>query len=666
MSENHPEISETKEIDTAGVRKSPILTSGNERFVETYTTGDFLDPKEYEREVDEIFKKRSQAYAEFEKNAILPDEKSLRTWNRERDKPRQVSKTGGSLIEKIDSNPEGKSIFAVELSRIVSLATSTLADNKIEELKKLAKKFDISYFYELPAQIDQFLLSGTQSIKIGGVPLRDFVNDPNLPLASIYRTAVEAYLVRYNMSHTKVLEEDQTPLTISYPNLTKEFIENATGQIAGLYYFTPEFFELLSRQFLPQQSSAEKEIIAKARGMIKKMSSVKQNIYNTILNPASTEFSPLKATLEEYLSKEDIRIKTLAILYLGLNTADKISTAYSNAKELAQDNNENSAFYTKLAATIRDLVEETPSTVNILTKDDLVSLLDTSISLDDSTVPAPEDLNIQTTVISQKALRPEYSIDPQNIDWKNLIPPTSAEIEFSQGGPSKFTIVLHYQNENGEILNLPVWFDTKKGDFDWSFMEAPDDPNMKDMRNTALLAAQAILSDVQKQAEAEYRQRQREREARTQTQQPSQGRKIRSDEPYIPREREERPERPRPLTPIQEVQEGQFTLPIRETVRKYILQPEDEGIRRMMEGISEENQTRIIEGINRFNERGTGKFKPLLTIEHDGKPVWELRVGDFRALVTRADPTSEATSNKRDRFVIYRIDDRKDIFKKKS
>lgn len=465
------------------------------------------------------------------------------------------------------------------------------------------------------------------------------------------------------------MKKIKPPLTIAYPNFTKETIESATGQTNAFLNTTPERFELILRKFFPQLSqlsSTEKEIIEKAREMVKRISKIKPNIYSTILNPTSPEFPLLKDEVERYLSEEDIYIKTLVIKYLGLDTAENIAYGYRRAKELTQNNNENSAFYARLTNSIREHIEEIPSAMNVLTKDDLPSLIDAEISLDNVDIPTLEDLRKQSMPLSQKPLRPVYSIDPQSINWKNLVPPTWARFGFYNGGTRKFIVGLYYQNEDGESLYLPIWCDTRKGEFDWGFMEAPDDPEMKDMRDAALLATQSILTDVQRRIDAEHQERQREREARMQIQRPAQGRKVRSGEQYVPRQKEERQERPMPPTPIQEILEGQFILPVRKGVKRYISLPEEEGIRSMMEGFSEENQNRIIAGINRFNERGTGKFKPLEVIEHDGKPAWELRVGDFRALVTRADPTSEDASNKRDAFTIYKIDDRKNIFKKKS
>ena len=647
-------------MENRELEKHRSLRSLDEQFTYEYSLRDYI-----QNEYDEEWK---QIQGELKLPEVqLPDKKSYNQW-RKIPEPIQIQSALFALEAQTEESPEGKTVAAEYFRIALYTARHLLLSKTLEQRKKIAEQYGLAFLSESDIQLVQFAEFGDINVKIKGISIKDAVNNPNLPAPSAYGFFMGALDVDKNVDiDGTVLDENETPLTIKYPNVTKKAIHSAATIITSMANMNEEGFDIYVRLFLNNlpPPGIERDLILTARETVKRIARIKQNIHETIFNPSSPDFASLKNIVEKYLSEGDNGMQARAILHLGINNYDEISHSYRKAKELAQLNDENSSFYESLADKIRVFSEEVPTPKALLTKDDLPSLIDADISLDNADIPTLEDLRKQALPLSQKPLKPEYSIDPQDIDWKNLIPPTSVGIIFL-GTPNKFGMIIHYQSEDGEVLDIPISFDTKKGQFNWRFMEAPDDPDMQDMKDAVLLAAKSILLDVQQQTEAEYQQKQEDKQARMQPQQPAQGRKVRSEEPYVPREKEPRAQRSRPLTPIQEVLEGQFTLPVREKVKKYISLPEEENIRSMMEGVSAENQNRIIAGINRFNEKGTGKFKPLEVIRHDGKPVWELRVGNFRALVTRADPTADDATNRRDTFGIYEIGERKNIFKKKS
>lgn len=651
------------------VQRPSILLKGTDIPRQSYSLGDYLDPEELETEYKRLSKELQNASDNLYRYATIPDHKSQAEWDTLQEKPEQLTNAFLSLHQRIEDSPQGQTANGINLTSVLFTACALLTYKALEQQKKFAEKHDFLYFFEPWHQFRKFLFTGNVHIKLGDASILDMVNDSNLAPSSVFKFAMEAYFVRNRKTHTKILAENQTPLTIAYPNLTKQHIQLASGEAMALVNTGSRDLDLLFREFFQETfQGTDKEIAQAAKEVVKRTLSLRAKILHTILDPNSSEFPPLKEMVEKYLEDES-EIRSIAILRLGLNNYNAISYVYRATRELARFNDDNSLFYTRLSSAIRDFMEEFPS-ITILTKDDLPSIIDINYNSKNPVSPSSEDLRKIVGLIFQNSSKREYAVGPEKINWGDLVSPTSVRVEFLKNTPSKFMVLLHYQNKEGDVLDLPLLFDTKKGELDWGFLESPKDQEMEALGEALLLVTQSILLNIQQQAESEYQQRQNERQTQIQAPQAT-TRQSRPKELYVPRKKATREKRPIPLTPLQEILQSEIPFPIQpeqQGIKNQIVSPQNEDLEKMMKNFSSGDIALVIKGIEGYNQRAVGQFKMLRLPGKQGQNLFTLRVncgtgGDIRVLLQESTTTTDSPNLRT--FEILDIDYRKNIYRRR-
>lgn len=604
--------------------------------------------------------------------SIVYDEKSQRQWERFLDRGRQFDGAMKGIKETLQPKDTGKNTDNKQKGLLYNLAHTAhllLQSNILEQQEEVIQKQGLILSTE-EKTLRRLVGIGEIHVKIAGVSIRDLMNNRKVSPASAYRFFAELYTVMNNpeIEKTKVFEENSSPLTINYPNLTRATIYNAALLALSINTIDEDFFDEMVFNFLQNKiDSSQKNIIATAKRLIQQASDLKDKMFFTVFDPESPDFPSLKGLVEKHLLKEDIEEQALAMIALGIDDNRSAIYAYRKAQGLSGEDNPNSAFYKNLARCIGNVMEYC-SSETIPTKDNLFYLINPDVIIDDKERPAFEDLKRMADSIFQKYSKQEYETEPEKIDWKNHVVPTNVDMLFPRGNSQIFIIALTYKNEEGEELSLKLFFDPKRKQFDWYARESPDDPEMQTIRQTMFLAAYSILKDAQKQAGALYQERQSAKSAEMKPSlQPTAPIKI-PQTSWAPRQKAIKRRWPESLDQIGKGVDIKFIVPIRETqqkVKKHIAIPDDENaLRDMMEGITPTNQNMIIEAIKEFNNRNIGEFKPLKKVQHQGSKSWELKASDFRVLVI------EVLSQKGDReekgtktFEIYRISHRKDTFR---
>lgn len=624
---------------------------------------------EKNREEEQLQKKREKAYENFWRLAELrlPNvelQSFKKEWAEQVEKTKAPFMAASSIQNEVLRNPDEETVFEKSLIFIIYGAKSVLLSRTQAELGKIVQKYDLQDAYEEVLQLDQFEVGGAASIKIDGVSLNNLIDKDNLSPASVYRFSVNAQLAVLKDAHKKILDENKTALAELYPTITVGKIKLAIGAVVSAMDFDLEHFESFIKAYLPKATDEEIKLIDMARTMIIKASKFRQRIFNTVISPASHDFSALKDEVENYLTYEDYDARGIAIMKLGLNTPPKIIIAYRKARELAQKDK----FYAALANEIKDLIDNISQTVSILTKENAVSIME-SDKYNPDIPPSFEELRKLTLSIEEKSPKKDYyEFNPQAIiDWGNLVPPTAVGLLFPQGVHGKFRIGLHYQNLQGGILNLVVSFDTKKGKFDWPFAESPDDPEMKDVKNTIFVATRFLLLEIEKQNASELQERQKAKAPKPQSSPTTSSSitKPKPEIPYVRGGREEKPEKPKLLTPIQAVLRSTIIIPEKIKAKSNIVLPSEDNLQDMMVGISPKNKKMISGKIYDFNQKGIGIFKAIPPAMYQGKPVHELVSGKFRVLVTEAQNGNGDKINGIRKFEIFRISPRGKTYTRK-
>lgn len=637
-----------------------------------------LDKSQYDKELSAILEVVSKANQTLSNVIGFNDEKSYIAWHKLNEGQQQISKAYGSLHQRIESSPQGETLHAGNLDFIFLAGEEFLLAKNLERQRQLAKRNDFYDFFEQYAKPFEFGITGNLSIKIDGLSMQDLLDNPNVSPSKAYRFFIEAAANFGKLDfllYEKVLGENrEDELLARYPTMAKERIQQLGGEIVALVEMTasPYTVNFLLGALHIQPQGSEKEIVSTAEKIIKRISRIREAILNTLFDPSSAGFQDLKETVTEYLKGKDDVTRVYSI-HLLLLTSDNLAEGFRLAQSLSKNANANAPFYEFLATSIRKHVEERGSSFGsrvLPTREDLVMVTDEDKNSEPRPVPTLEQLGRINTLTIQKSSRRDYVIDPDAIEWQNLISPTQISFSFFEGGSRKFGITFDYENEEGESLSLDFDFDTMKEYFDWSFMEDPDDLEMKPMKDAVSLVTKSILLDVQRQAESQWQEKQRQRTAKIQPSAPT-AKSGGSKAPWTPRIKEQRQERPRPLTPIQEILQSEFSFPIQpeqQRIKNQIRISENEDLDKMMGNLSEEDRRLLIKGIEGYNQRGVGQFKRLRFSGEEREPLFTLRVncgtgGGIRVLMHEL-PSSTEENNTRT-FRIVDIDYRKNIYRRR-
>lgn len=647
----------------------PLLRMGSDPSSSRSREEDFFDPKKRELETDEIFQQMEEA-ADFLQRTLSPEEKQ--EWHRVNSEAIQIVDSVNTLRDRIGKKSGGAdNLFIINLQNIINATASIIYYNYAQRVRRIAKAHENTGQLQTLMQFSHFVGDLDVSLKVGGTSMLDILNSQKLPANAFYRSSVEAGIAVGNTSaFNNILQENQNPLTSMYPNETKYYIQRAITFFVAIADTSPELLESLIKFYIPNPVGKEQTVLKTARRIIEQASKTKKKILSTLLDPNSLEYEALRNTIMFYFSKKDRKTKTISMYTLGLNSIHTTSLAYRKAREVALQDNEHSPFYAFLARSIREYLEEIPEEVGILTNDDLPLFIDPERSIQEKSAPTLEDLRKLANAIFQKTSQRAWVINTEPIDWKILFPPTSVNAVFPKGHSRIFNISLSYENEQGEALSLDLEFDTAKNVFDWKpFLESPDDPEMKDMKNAVISSVRSILLEVEKQVDSEYQEQQRIKAVRALPLEPNvHTAKLTPKEEYVPRQKKERQKRQKLLTPLQEVLQNEISLPTEQVVKNQIVIPDMQVLGKKMGRLSPEDTLLVVNGIEEYNQRGVGQFKRLRFSGEERKPLFTLRVncgagGGIRVLMHEIpNPTEE--SNLR-AFEIVDIDYRKNIYRKR-
>lgn len=544
---------------------------------------------------------------------------------------------------------------------IFSAAKSLLHYQNIEERKKLAKQHNLLDSYEPLAQYQHFDDSGIVLCKIDELSIMDMVSNKKLPAGALFSSFIDSLSEDTSTSETKPAYQD--PLTNLYPKTAENIYmkaELATISVFLMSRMNPQFFE--RRDLIQGNQKIAREIIDKTKQITGGARHHIENTHNTLLDPRSSDFIALKKQVEMWLLKNDASASIPVMHRVGF--IKNIFYDYRMAKKLAQaDINNSSDFYKLLSQSLLEYAQSRLTEEGYLTSDDIPTILDTDQIVPGDT-PSIDDLKKTANAIFLKSRKSEYTINPEEINWKNLVPPAKVDVEFPMGNGRLINLILFYKNDKGESLQLKVYFDTKKNIMDWIFMDESDDPSMLDIKNAVMYASYEILNNAAQQTEAEYQQKHRTKQVLTTPQSP------RPKTEYVPREKEERKEQSRHLSAIEQILITRIAgTPTPETprVKNQITLPDENQLEDLMNRISIPDRHIIITGLQRYNDEAVGEFIMLKGENDEGEKIYRLRInagprGGTRVLMQET--KSEDTPQNTRQFKITDIGYRKNIYRK--
>lgn len=542
----------------------------------------------------------------------------------------QFFNCGNSLFDKVNIIFPDKPDLENNIDLLLGAATSMLVDNVLEKQKGsiLAQRLALA----------KLNMSGDIYYKIGKYSLADIVSSKDINPLEFLKSSVEATLTIIN-SYGNGDIKDSIQSTYDKVDLKKQNVAMAYGKFASALNLTLQDLNLLNSL---DTRGKEKEIISKAREIVRKISKIRENFFNDLFDTNSPNFPLLKNFIEEYLSSPDKHLLEIMLERAGFRNIEKLYLGYRNAVNFSVDENEHSIFYKKLASALKDYSKSFFS--RPLTIDDAEVLINESCG---GISPSISGLKNICEEIFRHSIRPEFALDPNQIDLPAFKNANRIALRFPQP-----------ENSNNFNLNLSKMFDNtielafdvniKRGKLDWSFLEDSSDPKMQKIKDFSLQYIRQILLAVKSNLEKEDQ----EKKTIAST-------NVSTKPEWVPRKNVGKPEKPKPILISNGIVLGKIQSPIKKEIKDHILVPSDEEFAEMTDGFSTKNKDKIRKTIMRINKAGIGKLKPLKLL-YERKKVSERRIDKYRILVVEEDSSSDG---KRE-YGIIEIGKRADIFKK--
>lgn len=605
--------------------------------------------------------------------------KPFREYNSFIEKYRLLGDAAINLQRAIVNNPKGKTMESSLLFRAVTIAAAFLLDETSRKQARFMESHDFPPSHKERVHLEnlkEFSPAQEVGIKIGGISIKDVADgNPNLTPASVFKFALKANLGFRRKEHEEIVSEnnDPTSLIFPYPALTRSIILDAASDMQALLEISIGNFEKDMQIFFPNVKGMEGKIIEKSKELIRKMSSLRRRFLTTLCNPQSPSFPKLSEAVRPYLEGDDDYLTFTVLTALGINNREDLVTTYRRTKQLAQKNDENSPFYEKFVLSLEKLVDEVPSEYNILTPDDLpISLPKDKTPTQENPPPSFDELRNIIKDIQLKKTGNSYFLDQIHIkdaDWRTLPTPVSLEIALAVKNVPIVGLVFNFKEGDLDIEFIFI-VDCNKKTLRWSFLDSPDDPEMKTIKDTFLVLTHSMLLSLQQYLQAKSLENSKEVSTAT----------AESILEAVQKDRDsQKPAAPLRLVPEQpkrrnkkwsldsaKTSEGDkddiISSLTKNRIKQSIVPPNQDLISSLPKNVQANIQRRI----RRFNEENVGRIKPIkYEPSKDGRKRYELRAGDYRILIAIKQPPNGNTDSNVQKFEVVEIGPRKEVFRKK-
>ncbi len=516
-----------------------------------------------------------------------------------------------------------ESWFQTFLTHAINLGSEIVAKRNTQNLLELTKKYGLEDEKAPYLRLMDFYCSRIVSVKIGGIALRDFINPRTKSPVKHYRFLCQAFLIVHQSLYDEILQDNQEPPKNAYPNMIKAIAWVLPTNISSLLTTDPKILEEGYRKVKHPLN----EIAIAAAQLIRGVQDIREKTFRLLLNPRSESFQDLRQVLQNYFSKGDRQTTIMALNLLGLSRIPNIQEAYRQSRKYESEGTEQD-FFSQVRTLVFDYAKEAAGIVNILTIDDIPTVLDMDdISDHKLTIPSFDQLGKSVSGIFNLSSKRNYDIDPQNINWGNFSIPQKASIEFDQNRPRKFEVKLEYNAEEGEP-DINYTLDTSKNTMDWELVEDPELPESDDVdyfRKNLLIITDPILQEVTRQAKEDYILKHQPKATEPARQTAKSKRERFEDPTYKLRRKVKIEERQKAISKPPEEEISIETLISNEGIKKQIVLAEGETVDDKFIGISPVDRERIKETIIEFNKRGVGDLRRKST-RPGSEPRYDIRV----------------------------------------
>lgn len=575
-----------------------------------------------------------------------------------------ISSIVNNKLREAELSGGGMTHSEVDIWHRLSIGAELAIISTLHEQLSIAKKNGVENSLVRYFKLFSYIHAPVVGIQIGGVSLKDFRTfNPKLhsPVPFFQFLAI-ALQIGYKKLHEEVLRENSQYPEGNFPNFTKSAIEVLPGKVIALAGVSGD-----SHNVSGNKQRLMQEINFHTKKLCEGVEDVMSRSVRILLNPKDKNFPELKEFLDVFLTSKDQTDRLSIITILGLNKFERFISYYRAVKQLSQG--ENGEFFSRLSSVIKECVGWLDGLINILTVEDIQGILESSM-----TFSQPLDLNVYSRPFGQtiseifrKSPQKKYDVYPREIDWGDLATPELVEVEFDNNRPKKVKIILSFNNELDEEIEVEYIIDTSRNLFDWNLLEDPLTPENIEIiqfRNGLMKIASQILTNINRQNEVKI---EREKQRIPIVEQVTSAKRERFDDPIyqlrkqlkLDRRNQEKNAGTQPSLSFAN------NLFVERTKIRNIIEIPEEELLGLFNHVSSVDRLIILSAINEYNEQGTGgKFTRKRKIGSDKKPMYTLSIGctvpkGARVLVKEVS-SKDGVRN----FEIIDIRYRKDVYKK--
>lgn len=540
----------------------------------------------------------------------------------------------------ISNQTQSAKMLAVDLSRFKILEA-------LKRMRGLADSPQMTDAASKTLDLSEITWAGNFVVPTNGVNLYDLVRRP---LPEISTSILILTLVRFIEENPR--DSQKTPSVFdAYPNLKKFELARRNSAFRNLLYFSE--LEAFNVPFAcpPELRQTKDRVFAG----IKK---IQDRLFQALTDPSNQFHNDVALAFLKLFDGKALN-PYYAIQLLGLFDEAKVRKIYDLFTHQARNH-----YYAMLFSVI---AERVGGILGLETIENIEPVLNGNGLLEDST--SEPDLFAQSAkhsaAISSNTSQSEFNLDPQQIEFSHIAPPTEIKVNLDHQNPQKVSVKFVWANELGESAQVKFNIDSKRQRFGWSILDNPDGVEALSFKKAFLAAATKILETISIQTAQQRRERLEQRSQTSGATSQTTKRTERNEDPVYALRRQTRQDtnaqnQKSALERLQELQEEEE----KAAIKKEIVFPQEAQWQEMVRGLNEPDKQLLKREILDFNADGTKRLDRKVARGKNGRPLYTRRIScsvpkGLRILMTEV----EAVNGVR-RFEILSARYRKDVYRR--
>lgn len=376
--------------------------------------------------------------------------------------------------------------------------------------------------------------------------------------------------------------------------------------------------------------------------VIENIKRFQKTVREVLLDPTHSDFPILSSIVYGiFASGADFKLSHSFFLSIGLNCEEDTRVFYRKAKRLESGLSKKDALLYRLLT--GRMIQLTRTNQGNFIPYSLVNENTEIFNAREYSNKHYQDIvdleKIKSEINKIVALKKQFDwpLSSLQIDWGAVVPLEDAVLSFDRSNPQRINLGFTYRSEDGEELSFKIKLDVKKGQFDWTFIDDPNDPAMMRFKQEYYNLISSAVTVIRIQLENDKKNKKVVTTSIT-TLVPSQASesRIRSEKPAVDNLNIYHQKRNHAQMPPNSIldQPARMRAILANNI-KYIIEFSHDHKEKVKKLFSSEVAYRIERALEQLERTGIGDLTMMLNKyrDIDNKPLWRLRVGQVRVLM---------------------------------